>query len=187
MQGIEDSDVQATLKENTSPLVGDGSQGNDTNDPWPDRFSATLAPFLSEGAISQVKQLYLEGPEPPRVSDNGWGSRPARPEGTADIIPEPDQEEPAKIERGKRGSRGGRGGSSRRGKPGGRDGGAREDNRKVFSDVCHPSLLCWLGNFICSIAHNFQRYSHCFSQSYPGIVWWELGHRNGRCWCTSFQ
>lgn len=144
MQGIEDSDVQAISEEKPSALVDDGLQGNDQNDPWPERFSTTLAPFLSESVISQVKQLYLEGQEPPRVSDSGWGSRPARPEGAADIIPEPVQEEPAKIERGKRGGRGGRGGSSRRGRPGGRDGGAREDNRKVFSDVRDPSLSCWL-------------------------------------------
>ena len=157
MQGIEDSGVQATLKETAPPLTDGECQGNDSNDPWPDRFSTALAPFLSENAISQVRQLYLEGPEPPRVSDSGWGSRPARPEGTIDIIPEPVQEEPAKVERGKRGGRGGRGGSSRRGRPSGRDGGAREDNRKVFTDVCDSSLLCCLLNFTCSIAHNFQR------------------------------
>ncbi|KIJ99367.1 hypothetical protein K443DRAFT_133079 [Laccaria amethystina LaAM-08-1] len=44
--------------------------------PWPEHFTAELSPFLSEGAILQIKQMYLEGPEPPRVSDSGWGVYP---------------------------------------------------------------------------------------------------------------
>ncbi|KIM90914.1 hypothetical protein PILCRDRAFT_58687 [Piloderma croceum F 1598] len=49
------------------------------DEPWPDRFTVALAPFLPEDAVAQVKAMFLEGPEPPRVSDSGWGGRPVKP------------------------------------------------------------------------------------------------------------
>ncbi|THG97146.1 hypothetical protein EW026_g4807 [Hermanssonia centrifuga] len=35
------------------------------SEPWPERFTTALKPFLSEDLIDRVKNLYLEGPEPP--------------------------------------------------------------------------------------------------------------------------
>ncbi|KAI0796737.1 pseudouridine synthase [Abortiporus biennis] len=105
--------------------------------PWPERFNTVLKQFLSEGVIEKVKELYLEGPEPPRVSDSGWGGRQPKATtaeaGSSEIpTPEPPAEEPVKPERSRRGrDRGGRGG--RGGKGGGR-GGRREDHRNVLSD-----------------------------------------------------
>lgn len=44
---------------------------------WPTRFTETLSPFLSPSLVEKLKELYLEGPEPPLtlVPDSGWGSR----------------------------------------------------------------------------------------------------------------
>ncbi|KXN86433.1 Multisubstrate pseudouridine synthase 7 [Leucoagaricus sp. SymC.cos] len=47
-------------------------------DVWPEHLNATLAPFLTAETIGQLKQMWLEGPEPPRVSDNGWAGRAAK-------------------------------------------------------------------------------------------------------------
>ncbi|RDX55545.1 tRNA pseudouridine synthase D [Lentinus brumalis] len=115
------------------------------DEPWPERFTEALKPFLAEDAITRLKDLYLEGPEPPLtfVSDSGWGGRQAKAaDGSADAAENPiaepvQQEEPETKGRGKRGrdrGRGGRGGRGARG--GGRGGrpGAREDHRKVLSD-----------------------------------------------------
>ncbi|KAI0959504.1 hypothetical protein AcW1_004311 [Taiwanofungus camphoratus] len=110
--------------------------------PWPERFTATLAPFLSEETIGRLKDLFLEGPEPPFVSDSGWGGRQAKvgeseEAESSSAVAEMPQEEPSKREKGKRGrdrgSRGGRGGRGGRGARGGRPGG-REDHRKVLTD-----------------------------------------------------
>ncbi|KAF7977463.1 hypothetical protein HWV62_3649 [Athelia sp. TMB] len=108
-----------------------------STEPWPATFDTTLKPFLSEDAITQLKKIFLEGPEPPRVTDSGWGTRlatnPESAEGST--TPAPPQEEPpaekqARGRRGReRGTRGGRGGGR-----GGRAGGAREDTRKVLSN-----------------------------------------------------
>lgn len=112
--------------------------------PWPERFTATLAPFLSEETIGRLKDLFLEGPEPPFVSDSGWGGRQAKvgeseEAESSSAVAEMPQEEPSKREKGKRGrdrgSRGGRGGRGGRVARGGRPGG-REDHRKVLTDVC---------------------------------------------------
>ncbi|KAF8897636.1 pseudouridine synthase [Infundibulicybe gibba] len=108
-------------------------------EPWPEHFTTKLAEFLSADAIANVKQIYLEGPEPPRVSDSGWGARSSKSEGDGDAqtpLDEADHTEGDKISeegRGK-GRRGGRGG--RRGRGGGRGGRqeVREDHRKVLSD-----------------------------------------------------
>lgn len=121
-------------------------------EPWPTRFTSALQPFLSEEVITRVKELYLEGPEPPFVSDSGWGGRQTKPEaqgseGTSEAVDAPPAE-PEKSERGRRGKdrgRGGRGGRGRGGR-GGR-GGAREDTRRVLSDVCNP-LSCRVNNSI---------------------------------------
>ena len=154
MEGIEDhGDVPSILTDEPTeatpviPVESSAETGkskqkqSEHKEPWPDRFTAALTPFLSEEAVEQVKIMFLEGSEPPRVSDNGWGGRPARPSDAdtaeASNVPEPTQEilGEYKGRRGKdRNNRGGRGGR------GGRAGGRREDTRKVLSDVrlsCH--------------------------------------------------
>ncbi|CDO71290.1 hypothetical protein BN946_scf184908.g47 [Trametes cinnabarina] len=47
-------------------------------EPWPQRFTEALKPYLSEDVIARVKELYMEGPEPPFVSDSGWAGRQAK-------------------------------------------------------------------------------------------------------------
>lgn len=113
----------------------DGDKGS--NEPWPEHFTTELSTFLSEGAILQIKQMYLEGPEPPRVSDSGWGGRANKSsegievgnaEEASDAVMASNQD--GKNDKGKN-NRGGRG--RRGGRAGGR-GGGREDHRKVLSE-----------------------------------------------------
>lgn len=111
-------------------------------EPWPEHFNASLAPYLDENSIIQLKQIYLEGPEPPRISDGGWAGRvPGSSTGettTTETVPEANPVE----EKGGRDNRRGRGGK-RGGRGGGRGGrgGGREDTRKVVSNV---STRLWL-------------------------------------------
>lgn len=42
---------------------------------WDDTFESSLLPFLSASSIAELKKMYLEGPEPPRISDSGWVGR----------------------------------------------------------------------------------------------------------------
>jgi tRNA pseudouridine13 synthase len=153
MEGIEDhddidpepagdpSDTTPSSTVETYPEKGKSKERKaELTKPWPDRFTTALTPFLSAEAIEHVKTMFLEGPEPPRVSDSGWRGRPARPPETdvpaGSSVPEPTQAEEDTGRRGK--DRNGRGG-----KGGGRGGraGRREDNRKVLSNV---RLLCLL-------------------------------------------
>ncbi|OCB90878.1 tRNA pseudouridine synthase D [Sanghuangporus baumii] len=111
------------------------------SEPWPESYNNSLGPYLSESLISQLKQMYLEGPEPPFVSDSGWAGRQQNSldpgnddasndkEGNEEAVAE--VKAPSKNQRGKRGrDRGGRG----------RGGGGRKgdrtvaDPRKVISD-----------------------------------------------------
>ncbi|KAG9317426.1 tRNA pseudouridine synthase D [Chiua virens] len=65
----------------------DEVQENQTSDEvtWDDAFEPSLSPFLSESSISELKKMYLEGPEPPRVSDNGWVSRGQKKSGDVTV------------------------------------------------------------------------------------------------------
>ena len=101
---------------------------------WHEHFNIALLPFLSEEAILQVKNMYLEGREPPRVSDAGWAGRsaPSASDRDGEAVSEgtvivPDEREG----NGRGGSRGKRG----RGGRGGRGGASRVDHRKVLSNV----------------------------------------------------
>jgi tRNA pseudouridine13 synthase len=111
--------------------------------PWPDSFTTRLAPFLSTEKIEEVKKLFLEGPEPPFVSDAGWSGRLAGKANESDASGSMESAETRKEDEGKRGSsRRGRG----RGGRGGRGGKSiREDHRKVTSEVrslpAHVSTL----------------------------------------------
>ncbi|KAF8238780.1 tRNA pseudouridine synthase D [Tricholoma matsutake] len=158
MEGIEDSTSMETTEisevQDNSNMYTSGAQGSTAeegtsqepapqpshSEPWPEHFTTALAFFLSNEAIEQVMQLYLEGPDPPRVSDSGWGGRVARAtvqEDTNNINPEPTLEEPEKTKDGKRGrDRAGRNSRGERGSRGGRGGraGGDRDHRKVLSD-----------------------------------------------------
>ncbi|PPQ77416.1 hypothetical protein CVT25_010998 [Psilocybe cyanescens] len=145
--------VQIDKAEGTSTTVDDNmeesSNMNDTvlkastkEEPWPEHFNSSLSTFLNEESISQLKQIYLEGPELPRVSDGGWAGRvPSSTSGEdappAELIPEVSTAEESggrDNRRGRGGKRGGRSGD--RGNRGGRGGrgGGREDTRKVLSN-----------------------------------------------------
>ena len=111
---------------------------------WHEHFDAVLSPFLSQEAILQVRNMYLEGREPPRVSDTGWAGRSALSgeavsEATL-IVPEKEGNSRGGS-RGKRGGRGGRGGR----------GPSRVDHRKVLSNV---NLMSRLEFLMCSL--NFE-------------------------------
>ncbi|EJD01227.1 tRNA pseudouridine synthase D [Fomitiporia mediterranea MF3/22] len=108
-------------------------------EPWPELFTTRLSPYLSESLIAQLKQMYLEGPEPPFKSDSGWAGRQSKTTENTDAGPAQENSErkvegeaaPSKNERGKRGKRGKeRGGQGR----GGRKANKPEDPRKVVSD-----------------------------------------------------
>lgn len=121
-----------------------------SQEPWPERFNEALKPYLTEEQIALLKHIYLEGPEPPFVSDSGWVGRqsktdegdllePATSASTNDEKANDDVEmiDNEKGKRGKRGrDRGGRGGRGRGRGRGGRSGGTtRDDHRKVVSNV----------------------------------------------------
>jgi tRNA pseudouridine13 synthase len=107
--------------------------------PWPDAVTTRLTPFLSSEKIEEVKKMFLEGPNPPFVSDAGWAGRlaaKASESGVSDASAVKEGAELRKEDQGKkesnkrgrdRGNRGGRGG--RGGKP------LREDHRKVLSEA----------------------------------------------------
>lgn len=169
MQGIESTSTPADAKivEETPPVApaepaSETPQPSDVTepvtpetpaDPWPETFTTRLATFLSEEKVALLKQMFLEGPEPPFVSDAGWGGRSTTNEASpsvAETVEEKAKDEPEEVVekeakgRGKRGrERGGRGARGGRGGRGGRPGrpGAREDHRKVLSDVCVSSYL----------------------------------------------
>ncbi|KAF9247319.1 tRNA pseudouridine synthase D [Melanogaster broomeanus] len=97
---------------------------------------------IDEGAsISQLKMMYLEGPEPPRVSDSGWGNKVTKSSEDVEMTDEgpstqpEDDSQKSGAGRGKnRNVRGGKG-RGQRGRGGRSRGGEREDHRKVLSEV----------------------------------------------------
>jgi tRNA pseudouridine13 synthase len=104
---------------------------------WHERFDTTLKAYLSDGVIEQIKNLYLEGPEPPFVSDAGWEGRKAKPDDDARTQDQPmdvddDSSKGSKPSRGRGKGRGG-GRGRERGARGGR--GAKVDTRRVVTDV----------------------------------------------------
>jgi len=54
-----------------------GSSQNPNILVWQDNFTAALTPFLDTERIQQIKDIYLQGRNPPRVSDSGWAGRKA--------------------------------------------------------------------------------------------------------------
>ena len=99
---------------------------------WSEHFDKLLSTFLDGDKRAELKRIYLEGPEPPRVSDNGWSGRVANSNSEGD--PSEAVETPeTHITRDNRRNRGGK----HRGRGAGRGGRTdkREDTRKVLSEV----------------------------------------------------
>ncbi|KAH9077316.1 tRNA pseudouridine synthase D [Lactarius deliciosus] len=140
---------QAATDSNTDPLTktlgpthGDSTEPASSRAPgvpWPDVFTTRLAPFLSAEQIEGIKKMFLEGPNPPFVSDAGWTGRLTSKTNDSSISDSGAVGEDADtnsrkqdeaMKRGGRRDRGGRGG--RGGRRGGRP--VVEDHRKVISD-----------------------------------------------------
>ncbi len=115
--------------DNPTEIVGKDAQATPEDASWPERFNTALKTFFSESHIEQLKKMYLEGPEPPFVSDSGWIGRQGKGEesSTGEVGDQPEIKE-ATESRGEEGEK-------RRGRGRGRGGGKREDHRKVLSDV----------------------------------------------------
>ena len=97
---------------------------------WSEDHATGLEKFLSPSVMDKLKQMYEEGPEPPFVSDSGWGGRQAKQE-ESEVTEEAPAETSSKRGRGKgRGGRGSRGGNR------GVRAGKREDGRRVVTEVC---------------------------------------------------
>lgn len=124
---------KASDGDNPTEIVGKDAQATPEDASWPERFNTVLKTFFSESHIEQLKKMYLEGPEPPFVSDSGWIGRQGKGEesSTGEVGDQPEIKE-ATESRGKRGKRGRERGGRGRGRGGG--GGKREDHRKVLSD-----------------------------------------------------
>ncbi|KAJ8086756.1 multisubstrate pseudouridine synthase 7 [Marasmius tenuissimus] len=146
MQGIEtaDTDKKAETEESkgteppAQPEAAKAEPPEDPKNPWPETFNTKLAPYLSETSIAQLKEMFLQGPEPPRVSDSGWGGRAPKEAGASEDTPAAPAPEPQETSSSSSGrGRGGRGRDrvrGRGGRGGGRGGSGREDHRKVVSE-----------------------------------------------------
>lgn len=145
----------------TAPNIGQEHESEvvaDDEVTWDETFELSLSSFLSETSIAQLKQMYLDGPEPPRVSDNGWvnkvhkksedveiSEQDAPPHQDSGIRPSDTRREKHQHSRGGRGRQRGRGGRSQ--------GSEREDNRKVLSEVCHlVGQSCHFSHKRCSLS-----------------------------------
>jgi tRNA pseudouridine13 synthase len=104
---------------------------------WTEHFNTVLAPFLSPDVVAELKALFLEGPEPPRINDAGWSGR------QANITREcTDGDSPSVLETNEKGKRV----KKVRGGQGRRTGNGKEDHRKVLSNVCLFSVTLALRN-----------------------------------------
>lgn len=114
-----------------------GLKASTKEEPWPEHFNATLLAFLDQDKVSELKKIFLEGPEPPRVSDSGWGSR-VPSTSTAEELTAVEELDITEKQEDKRGRDNARSRGGKRGGRGGREGGrggGREDTRKVVSAV----------------------------------------------------
>ncbi|EJD53740.1 tRNA pseudouridine synthase D [Auricularia subglabra TFB-10046 SS5] len=116
---------------------------------WHQQFDDALSSFLSPTLIAELKKIYEEGPEPPLVSDSGWGQRGNRASASEQSVPGEDEKEDEKptavvdtpAEEAPAADNKGRGRNNRRGR-GGKAKSARapakpsfrDDHRKVISD-----------------------------------------------------
>lgn len=125
----QDSSVVAAVGTESNELVAPASidvspegETEEESGVWYDRFDTTLSAYLSKEVIAQIKQLYLEGPDPPFVSDAGWEGRKAKADGSGGDGMDVDEAQNSKDTKSKRGRKG----KGRRG---------QVDNRKVLTDV----------------------------------------------------
>lgn len=156
---------------------GESSDQASSTKPWPDSFTTRLAPFLSTEKIEEVKKLFLEGSEPPFVSDAGWSRRlaaKANESGTSGSMDVKESVETKKEDEGKRG--GSRRGRDRGGR-GGRGGkSVREDRRKVTSEVrALPAHVITL-QMTRTTAYCFEANAHQLPPDYTGIIRRKAGH-----------
>ena len=151
-----------------APNAGEQQQqAADEEVTWDDTFESSLSPFLSESSIVELKIMYLEGPEPPRASDNGWMSRVHTKSDDVETSEQwvlskngPSSSDKMRGKggntRGRRGRQKGRGGCSQ--------GSGREDSRQVSSEVCHSTGPFY--HFLYqSVAHWLKGCSHVPSSS----------------------
>jgi len=142
---VQENIQNAAENELSAKLEPEKSTGEEKSDePWPESFDTKLSLYLSTESIAQLKEMYLQGPEPPRVSDSGWAGRVKTSSddasGSTGVAQESDvDKEPQERGRGRGGKRGGRGGGR-----GGRRGQDREDHRKVLSEVGLPNPLAFV-------------------------------------------
>lgn len=81
-QGDDTTELAGQSNVTVKPLVSEeheseaaAAAGEDSEVTWDDTFESSLLPFLSASSIAELKKMYLEGPEPPRISDSGWVGR----------------------------------------------------------------------------------------------------------------
>jgi tRNA pseudouridine13 synthase len=180
--GEREQGTEAELGTETSPAEtspdaldkapGESSKQASSTEPWPDSFTTRLSPFLSTEKIEEIKKMFLEGPEPPFVSDTGWSGRQATKakdgDGSGSINVE-ENVETRKEDGGKRGSnKRGRDRGGRRGRGGGKS--VREDRRKVTSEV--RILLAHIINLTmtCTIAYYLEGNAHRLPPIHTRII-----------------
>lgn len=177
-----DSDPHSVEQPKTNEAV-DQAEATD-EEPWPARFSTRLEPLLSERALLELKEMFLQGPNPPQIKSeqpsgsNGSGQSASvgdldQTPGDGVNVPE---ESSSKSDRNAKRGRGGRG---RGGRGGGRErkSKAAEDNRKVITDVsvviylmlAHPTLTP-------SVASSIQSHSNCVAYCDSRIDGRKTGH-----------
>jgi tRNA pseudouridine13 synthase len=173
----EEEDTEAELGTQKSPEALDNAPGESSKQasstkPWPDSFTSRLSPFLSTEKIEEVKKMFLEGPEPPFVSDTGWSGRQAakpKESGGSGSIDVEENVETRKEDRGKRvSSKRGRDRGGRGGRGGGRS--VREDRRKVTSEV--RALLAHAINLTitCATAYYLEGNAHQLPPIHTRII-----------------
>lgn len=152
----------------TAGSEGSGDATSQKLDPpgelWREHFNTALAPFLDEERITQLQKLYLEGRDPPRMSDSGWAGRKAKTvdEGSTTVEPV----EPTLVaasgkdnKRGMRGKQNGRGNNSK-----------QEDNRKVTSQVRFLHFNFPILVLMLFVADLVQRDENSVSQGYSRVI-----------------
>lgn len=125
-------DLPATNSAKGETSLASESKTQPKENSWPEHFDTSLSAFLDADKRAELKRIYLEGPEPPRVSDSGWAGRVASSkseDAPSAAVEVPDTQIRSDDRRGRGGKRGGRGAGR-----GGRTD-KREDARKVLSEV----------------------------------------------------
>lgn len=145
----DEKDIQ--VEKSNPEILEEPKHGLSTEDRgWSDHMDERLATFFTSDGLAALKALYLEGPQPPLVSDNGWAGRRAQIH-AADKEPTPVEiaggiHGAIENSSSSRGSR--RGGGRDRGGRGREKRGSVVDNRKVTSNVCLKASLCYIHSSI---------------------------------------